>query len=160
MIGKWSGMALAGATRLGNFGGKALGWAGKNPRATMALAGAAGGGMVGGWEGAAFGAGAGALTPRGFRAFGGKQASKIMKGRGWGAAGNKAMGIAGGRLAPGFAMGMGAGLAVSAGSAAFGSIGSNLRGMNKPYSTMGSSYGASMGGAPFGSSFSGMGMRY
>ncbi len=155
---------------IGSMGKSAWGAAGRasfrgastmlnNPRATMAMAGAAGGYAMGGFEGALAGAGMGAVTPKGMVNFGKRAASSMSTSGRMGFTGSSWMKGLGGRVVPGMVAGGAAGFGANIALSGMSSVGSNVSNMNKPYSSFGGSYGSSMGSSPYGTSFSGMGRR-
>lgn len=159
MIGRWAGAAMKAFDMGGSFAGRAGKTMLKNPRLAMAGVGAATGGMLGGWEGAAGGAAMGGMGWRRVAKFSQKSGVNAAGALGMGAGGKRFMMQAGGLAGPGMAMGAIGGIGGAAIGAGMSAIGSGMSSFNKPYSSYGQSFGSMGGGSPYGSTFSGMGWR-
>lgn len=160
-FGMGAARAFGGASQTMGRGALRAGMAmSSNPRASMAIAGAVGGGMIGGWEGAAVGAGFGAMGSRGrVSGFGKKTGGAIASKFNMGFSGTHLTQQLGGKIGAGMALGAAGGFGAAIVGSGISAMGSNVSALNKPYSSFGQSYGSFNGRSPYGSTFSGMGMR-
>lgn len=163
-MGKFTGLGrMAGVMGfLGKHAAPTLDFLAQHPRGTLSAAGAIGGYMMGGFSGALVGAGAGYMTPKSVKGLGERAGAAVGQKIG-GTFGSQTMGvIAGGaigrRWTAGLGMGMVGGFGANIAVSGISAIGNSIS-PTRPNSSFGQSYGSMMGPSPYGTSFSGMGMR-